>query len=285
MRILQNKWRKKIKEENEINAKVKQKSLVIEILRIIACFLVIICHTNSWSFDKNVINTGWFCGVAIYLISKTAVPIFFMISGALYLRKDYSYKEMLVKILKRILLPLALFSALIYFKNNRQISVLNLVNFLNAFLKGNILQYYWFLYTLMGLYAITPFIRKMILNFKNKDYIMLFLIWIVFSGILPIIQNYANISISTSFQIPLVTGYICYYILGYYMLNYLCINRKKKCLIINIVSFVLSIILSTLITYLDFEKTNYQRYTVFLDKLNYISIIIPTINIVYIVSM
>ena len=142
----------------------KKKNITIEILRIIACFFVIVCHTYGWGFDKKIFDLTWFLSVAIYLISKTAVPIFFMISGALYLKKDYSYKEMFRKIIFRILVPLILFSALLYFKENRECSLTNLIKFFNKLLAGKILEHYWFLYTLIGLYLAIPFIRKMILN-------------------------------------------------------------------------------------------------------------------------
>lgn len=257
-----------------------KKNLTIEMLRIIACFLVIVCHTNGWGFDKLTFNLPWFLSIGIYLISKTAVPIFFMITGALYLKKDYSYKEMLKKIFFRIVVPLVLFSAIRYFKDYRQISLRNFMRFLKNLLSAKILIHYWFLYALMGLYLIIPFIRKMILNFENKDYIIFFTIWIGFSGILPIIQHYGAFTITSNFDIPLVAGYIGYLILGHYMLNYININKNKKKLFINIIILVLSIIVSTIITY--FENMRINQTTVFLDKLNYISIILPTINIVYI---
>lgn len=82
-----------ISEQNNFLDKPKDRNLTLDILRIIACFLVIVCHTNPWGFVMSNFNLPWFVSIGIYLISKTAVPIFFMISGFLNLRNDYTYKE------------------------------------------------------------------------------------------------------------------------------------------------------------------------------------------------
>ena len=151
--------------KKDISEKLINRNITLDILRIIACFLVIVCHTYTWGFNKEEYNFVWFLSVAICLVSKTAVPIFFMISGYLNLKKDYTYKEIIKKTFTRILIPLLLFSALIYFKNHREISIENFYEFIIAFLQEDIMQHYWFLYALIGMYLITPIIRKMLKNF------------------------------------------------------------------------------------------------------------------------
>ena len=223
--------------------KNNERKIYLDVLRILACFLVIACHTTSWGFDQKAINLNWFLSTGWYIITKTAVPIFFMISGALYLNKDYSYKQILEKILKRILIPLLIFSALIYFRKNTEISFQNLKSFIWAFLNCKILDYYWFLYTLIGLYIMTPFLRKMIKNLNNKDYMIFFGIWFVLQGIIPILENYTKLQVTNNFAIQITEGYICYYILGHYIFNTMNISKNKKYLIsIAMVLFFMFII-------------------------------------------
>lgn len=216
----------------------------------------------------------------IYLISKTVVPIFFMISGFLNLRKDYTYKEIIKKTITRLFIPLFLFSTLIYFKDHMELSIQNFYSFIVAFLQDDIMGHYWFLYALIGMYIVTPMVRKMVKNFEEKDYRYFIIIWILSLCVIPLINKFLNIEIDN--KIPIITGYIGYYILGYYIFNKK-IVRNKNYLLISIFSFILVLINSTIITYIDCKNNIDNKYTVFLDQLNYLSIMIPTLSIIYIV--
>lgn len=268
--------------DNDINIQIKNREMYIDVLRILACFLVIVCHTYVWGFNKTEYNVTWLLSVAIYLISKTAVPIFFMISGFLNLKKDYSYKEILVKTFKRLILPLIIFSAIIYFKDNPILTIQNFQNFIKLFLQEDIILHYWYLYALIGMYLVTPMLRKMIINFEEEDYKYFIVLWIFSLCVIPILKNILKINISN--RIPVITGYIGYYVLGYYIFNYKKFSRNKKNLIINLLSLTLTISLSVMITYIDCKNNIDSKYVVFLDKLNYLSILLPTVNIVYIIK-
>ena len=62
--------------KKDISEKLINRNITLDILRIIACYLVIVCHTYTLGFNKTEYNITWFLSVVIYLISKTAVPIF-----------------------------------------------------------------------------------------------------------------------------------------------------------------------------------------------------------------
>ena len=269
-----------ISEQNNFLDKPKDRNLTLDILRIIACFLVIVCHTYTLGFNKTEYNITWFLSVVIYLISKTAVPIFFMISGFLNLNKDYTYKEMIRKTIIRLVIPLLFFSALIYFKDNTEISIQNFYNFIIAFLQEDVMEHYWFMYALIGMYLITPIARKMIKNFEKKDYQYFIFLWILSLCIIPLSERFLGINITN--RLPVITGYFGYYILGYYIFSKKLIKNKKY-LLISIFSFIIVLIISTIITYIDCKNNEDYKYTVFLDQLNYLSIMIPTLSIVHIV--
>ena len=81
---------------------IKSRKIFIDILRILACFLVIVNHTNSQIFlSVTSVNDGigisYILSMAYFYFSKIAVPIFFMISGALLLNKDYEIKDFIKK--------------------------------------------------------------------------------------------------------------------------------------------------------------------------------------------
>ncbi|MBQ5649328.1 MAG: acyltransferase family protein, partial [Clostridia bacterium] len=79
----------------------KSRECFLDILRIIACFCVIVNHTNSDVF----LNTApgsitWFVSLAYFFVSKIAVPVFFMISGYLLLGKIDSPKKSFQRIIR-----------------------------------------------------------------------------------------------------------------------------------------------------------------------------------------
>lgn len=69
----------------------------IDILRIIACFMVIFNHTDErgfWRYAYNDRGTAlWIVNLIPSIACKSAVPIFFMISGELLLRKNESIRK------------------------------------------------------------------------------------------------------------------------------------------------------------------------------------------------
>ena len=226
--------------KKDIAEKLKNRNIILDILRIIACFLVIVCHTYTLGFNKTEYNVTWFLSVVIYLISKTAVPIFFMISGFLNLRKDYTYKEIIKKTITRLLIPLLFFSVLIYFKDNTEISIQNFYNFVIAFLQEDIMEHYWFLYALIGMYLVTPIARKMIKNFEEKDYKYFIFLWILSLCIIPLLGRFLDIDIIN--RLPIITGYFGYYILGYYIFSKKLVKNKRY-LLISIFSFIIVLII------------------------------------------
>ena len=72
----------------------KKEIIYLDILKIFACFMVIINHTNGLILEnKTFANTTFYC--IMFSICKVAVPLFLMITGALILNRNYSYKKVL----------------------------------------------------------------------------------------------------------------------------------------------------------------------------------------------
>lgn len=147
----------------------KEKRLYsLDFLKIFACLCVIMNHVIE--FIKDYANHS-FSGALFYSVNfsiyKCAVPIFIMTTGVLLLRKKISYREMVKKII-RIFIPLLILSFIIYIKENQ--TTFSFYTFLELFFKDPIKVPYWYLYMLMVLYLMVPFIQKMIQEFKDNDY-------------------------------------------------------------------------------------------------------------------
>ena len=61
---------------------MKKREIWLDVLRVLAAFLVIVNHTNSDVFQSvTPANGTWWLSIAWYALCKIAVPLFVMISG------------------------------------------------------------------------------------------------------------------------------------------------------------------------------------------------------------
>ena len=231
------------KECNMIHKENDKRIISLDILRVFACFLVCYCHIVSESqyIYKTEMDINLFFTSITFIFSKIAVPIFFMISGALLLKEERTTKKMLNKAVKKILVPLFICSIVIYFKDNLNLNISNIINFTEKFLNNQILSPYWYLYSLLGIYVMTPYISNFVQNISQKKYRELILIGFIFVVILETIEI-LNIKLSSSFSISLTTNFY-YYLLGDYIFNKCKINKKIMMLtnICAIIVFILFI--------------------------------------------
>lgn len=238
-------------------------------LRILACFLVIINHTIGYIQVSSPV--GIMFKYMLFMFAKIAVPIFFMISGYLLLRKDYSYKDIFTKKIPRILVPLIVCSLYYYLKSVDNFSLF-------AFFRSIVMQpqitAYWYLYSLIALYLVTPFLRKMIVNFKDKDFIIFGSFILVFQGTVPLARLLFDINLTGYFTNNLFSTYIGYYVIGYYLGNK---ELSKKSFIVSIISFVVMYAFSIIYLMIGYNKSG--LYKLPLDNVSYITTVIPALAI------
>lgn len=244
----------------------KQKYYYLEILRIIACILVLFNHTISTISPCNNIEVILFN--LIFMLSKIAVPIFFMISGYLLLKKDYSYKELYLNKFARIFIAVFGCTILVSFIRENY----NALSIVKGFFSDPIFIAYWYLYTLLGIYLVVPFLRKMIKNFTEKEYKIFSIIILIIPGIISFFNVFISINISSFF-----TDALFHYSLGYFVVGYWLGNKtiNKKQFNISLIVFIISIVLTIIL--LQINYLNSGNNTLILDNIGYITTIIPSI--------
>ena len=67
---------------------MEKRCIYFDILRIVACFAVIIIHVCSWYLYSDINSPNWQVFNFYNSIVKWSVPIFVMISGALFLKAN-----------------------------------------------------------------------------------------------------------------------------------------------------------------------------------------------------
>ncbi|WP_432354341.1 acyltransferase [Sporosarcina sp. A2] len=192
-------------------------------LRILAALAVVTIHVSAGVVmdDAQEYKSPWMAGNFYESLSRWAVPMFVMISGALMLssKKQISTSSFLKKKLAKILIPLFTFSVIYYANEVRKGEfTYSISDFIKRFVTDDIMYHLWFLYMIAGLYLITPLLKILIQHAKRKDIEYFILLWLFASVISKCIEYF----LGYSFKIELffVTHYIGYYVLGYYLFNY-----------------------------------------------------------------
>ena len=206
----------------------KEYSKNIDLLKCIACILVIINHTSSYLLT----NENYLSFYKIeFVLCRIAVPIFIMCTGYLMCTKELKGKDILKKILK-VFIPLFLLSGLIYFLQHKTIDVL----FLRNFIATPIIEPFWYIYMLIGLYLIMPFLNFITKNASTKEHI--FLVSIIL--IIPALLKLFSLEFSAYWFLAIPTYSIGYYLMG--SLFYKIHDQIKYAKLSGILFFILYVI-------------------------------------------
>lgn len=189
----------------------------INSLRLIATLGVVFLHASAGILDlREIPNTNdKFMHTCFKYSMQFAVPIFVMISGALFLNpaKEIGFPLLLRKYVKRIALALLIFGLPMcvietYFSNT------GVINGIIHFVKGQSWAHMWYLYMLIGLYLITPIIKPFVTKASDRDWIAALVLMFVMSSLFPT-MNAMGAGL-TSWMI-ISTPYIFIYMLGYWL--------------------------------------------------------------------
>jgi surface polysaccharide O-acyltransferase-like enzyme len=197
----------------------KDRILYIDILRIISILAVITIHAST-SFFKNI-NVDWVAANLYDSFSRWSVPVMVMISGLLLLdpQKEYPIKIFFKKRFNKILIPL-IFWGIVYtiWKYKTGIIAwqpLPMGLILKSFIDGTVFYHLWFVYMIIGLYISTPILRIYIKHATRNDMKYFLIVWFISSNIIDLFMK--RINIGSLIDLHLFTGYVGYYILGYYL--------------------------------------------------------------------
>jgi len=193
----------------------------INSLRVIALLAVIVTHTAAIPLGNwgKISHDQWLAANFYNALTRFAVPVFVMITGALLLGRDDELFNFLRRRLLRVITPF-LFWSLIYvaygFYNDELINThhwwTNTKLILHQ-LKYGASYHLWYVYMLIGLYLITPVLNKFIRHATKKEIQYFLLIWLLTMLITqPYLQRF-----NPQIDIRYFTGYIGYLVLGYYL--------------------------------------------------------------------
>lgn len=213
--------------------KESKRNLSLDFLRILACLMVICIHVSTregwYSLPSG--SFSWLTMHFFDFICRPAVPIFFMISGALFLSKqEISIKNIYLKNILRLLAVYFIFIIFYYFVSYNQF---NLTLFFNYLVSPKF--HLWYIPAMIGVYVFIPVLKKIAEDRKILKYVLL--VFIIFSIILSTFEEFSTIK--SFFVFRFLDGfnlnflnYAGYFLLGYYLETLDTKKYKKKYLIL-----------------------------------------------------
>lgn len=211
-----------------------KRKVYCDYLRLVATFAVVFIHVaaSNWS-NVDVNGIQWQVFNIYDSLVRWGVPIFVMISGALFLNRDVPIKNIYSKYVLRMVIAFlswSLFYAILTTDTFQHGLIYSLKSHIGTLVTGH--YHMWFVLMIIGLYMCIPFMKKIVSDetvmkyFLKLSFIFAFLIpWVLkivndFVGsnnsmiqkmVTTIDSNLMNMGMS------MVLGYTFYFILGYYL--------------------------------------------------------------------
>lgn len=192
----------------------------IDTLRVIGMFFVVLLHSSAERLRIDIGTQGWHIDNALTSLATIAVPLFFMISGAVILgsKSTEDYRYVLKKRLPKMLVPLLVWSivslAIDFALGAEPETILNKAK---LFFSEPVTIHLWFMYTLIPLYLFSPILAEAAKNRRTLKYaaVLFFVISLLGSlkSVLP--AAYAFIPDIAFLRNAAFGSYIYYFLLGY----------------------------------------------------------------------
>lgn len=215
-------------------------------LRAYGCLAIVLLHVvSAWKDDPIYSDTFYNSGVLrnafnnaiVPLLVRAAVPIFFMISGALFLDKarNVSWNSTLQHV-RRILSVLIVFgypmSLIELVVKNKGFEFSYLWEGLLNLIQERTWSHLWYLYATVGLYLLTPLLRAWLNTISEKTLKQILLGSIILFSLIPTVNSVFNLEITT-FGISTPNGALLCYLTG----HFLYLNRdeimKKRAVVMS----------------------------------------------------
>lgn len=236
----------------ELKTTTNHRVIYYDLLRILATLGVVILHTagSKWA-NTEISSFQWQTFNFFDGIVRWSVPIFVMISGSLFLKGNSSIEKIHKKNILRIVTAF-LFWSFLY----AGVSVIQGRDFNYAvadFLKGH--YHMWFLYMIIGLYLIVPFVKKIVVSPKLTNYFLkLSLIFtFIFHQLIGIVSLFPGSAgevlskINENANFYFTYGFVAYFILGYYISNKDLSEKSRKTIyILSAIGFLTTVVLTAI---------------------------------------
>lgn len=230
---------------------MKERNLQLDILKIMACFAVVVIHaTGIITFNM---RAKYSINHVLYYISGFAVPVFFMVNGYFLLNKEkISYKYVLKKIVNILLVVFSwsiILFLITYIATKKVTNPITIA--LNSLIQRDYFWQFWFFGALIIVFAVLPLLHK---GFKNTKYAIFMTIFFILCCLaVDSLSIYRSINRKPIIQVQVIQTlrlwtWFAYYLLGGLLgkseiMNYILgkVSKRLNVLIFTISSIIVSV--------------------------------------------
>ena len=205
----------------------------ISLASVVSAIAVIYLHANGcfWTFST---SRYWFTANIIESVFYFAVPIFFMISGAMLIgfTDRYDLKTYFSKRIHKTFIPFIVWSFLglafeIFYLHSVKISKVDLTYIINGLVQGNLVQIYCFFIPLFCAYLAIPLFSLVPEDKRKEIFTYLTTLAFVLNILIPFIISVFNLKIHWGISIAVSSGFLFYTLTGYLLHKY-DLNKKYR---------------------------------------------------------
>lgn len=242
------------------------RTVYFDVLRIIAICAVVVLHVSAQNFVESGVDTPEWQALNFYdSIVRWSVPVFVMISGALFLDGENSIGKLYKKNIARILVAF-IFWSMLYAVKNMIFTDCGWQHTIKQFLLG----YYhmWFLFMIVGLYMIVPLLKPIVKSMELTKYFLL--LSVAFTYVIP--QTIQLVSLKYPAIASLANGMVgkvyFYFTLGFasqfvcgYYLSKVELGKRAKIVVyfLSICGFLATIVGTSMLS-VSGQKANEMLY-------------------------
>lgn len=227
----------------------------LDLIRIIACFMVIMVHVRSfYTYDSSGVMYTF---SSFYLTAvRPCVPLFIIISGAVLLPLKDAIRDHLKKRFSKVGIPMGIWMVIYAFlpfpislygwspvyefspaadAPLLERAIYN-ISMIPVTFTGETCHF-WFLYIILGLYLFMPIISPWIASATRNHFLYFLTLWGM-TLFIPYVQFFGihqfqgqcdwNLDFSMTYYFA---GYLGYLVLGCFLLRYNRLSRKQSCLV------------------------------------------------------
>ena len=219
-----------MKNRTEVDKKIEY----ISFISVVSCFSVLALHTNGCFWIFSATAKYWKTANFIECFFYSAVPCFFMITGITLMDfyDKYTIKEYFVRRFKKTVIPFLAWNCIAIiakFCNKRlTISDINLVYLYKGITRTEIIPIYWFFTQLFIIYLCLPLFAAVDKQKRKNVFTYLVVFGFLLNICVPLLKQFSKFSfLYMPYNLPVVSCYLIYPLLGWLLHNCEIKNREK----------------------------------------------------------
>ena len=201
----------------------------VDLVKAAAILFVAIIHSTSPVLWEPAGSFPWLCGLFWGSVTRSAVPLFFMCTGVLFLspQKPFSVKKLYTRSIPRILAALFVWAMVYKIWRLFITDTFSAANLWYSFKRVLLFDHefhFYFLYIILMIYVLLPILRLITDHATKKQLLYILAVWFAVGIVYPTVSAFYPVSLFSGimgwYTVKLTYASAGFVLLGYYLYSY-----------------------------------------------------------------